>query len=405
MADEHLKTEVAIVGAGLVGLAAAVAMHQAGHAVVIIDRNQALGKKNNKKHSVSWDARIYAISPNNVAWLARLGVWQQLDQSRISPMKEMALWGDGTVEPLTLIADDIHADGLGFIVEAGRLMDALLATLQGLAIKTLFGVECESIVTAADSTQITLREKKAGVKTVTADLLLAADSSQSWIRNQLNFAVKQQPYAHVGVVANFKAEKSHDDIARQWFKPNSAEGLEVLAWLPLPDDHISIVWSVPPLVANDLMALAPQAFSQMVAVAGDHRLGDLALVTAPASFPLSLTTVPKPVQGTTILLGDAAHQVHPMAGQGVNLGFRDVVSLLDVLARKGTYQTINDGQLLRQYERERKVDVSKMVLLTDGLYQLFNNQSTTVKKVRRWGFEATKRQYLKDLLVKQAINM
>jgi ubiquinone biosynthesis UbiH/UbiF/VisC/COQ6 family hydroxylase len=403
--DDHLKAEIAIVGAGLVGLAAAVAMHQAGHSVVVVDRNAALKKTTKKTNNAIWDARIYAISPNNVAWLESLGVWQKLDQTRVSPMHGMALWGDATEAPLTLAADDIHADGLGVIVEAGKLMDALLECVKALDIKTVFGVECESVLTTKAYSEITLTKKTAGIKTITAGLLLAADGSQSWVRGQLNITLKHQAYEHVGVVANFKAEKSHQNIARQWFKPNSEAGLEILAWLPLPDNMISIVWSVPPNVANRLMALEPETLSQTVASAGGNRLGALSLVTEPASFPLNLSTVATPVVETVVLLGDAAHQVHPMAGQGVNLGFRDVVSLLAVLDQKHAYQTISDRQLLKQYERLRKIDVLKMVLLTDGLYQLFSHESTTVKKVRRWGFETTKQQFLKNLLVKQAINM
>lgn len=401
---KQLSVDIAIVGAGLVGLSAAIALHEAGHEVLVIDRHDPFERFQQSQDASIWDSRIYAISPNNALWLATLGVWKLLDQTRITKMQGMALWGDASSAPLNLSANDVNANGLGYIVEAGALMAALLSKLKALNVPTLFQHTCAHIQTNTMQSVISLK-KDTLATTVTAKLLLAADGVHSWVRSQLNFAIKNKAYDHTAVVANFQTSKSHQHIARQWFRKHDDQALHILAWLPLPENRISIVWSVPPTVADQLMAMDTAMFEKTVSDAGEHALGDLQLITAPATFPLNLNLVYSPVKETVVLLGDAAHQVHPMAGQGVNLGFRDVVSLVETLNKKHHYQQINDMQLLKQYERVRKVDVTKMVVLTDGLYQTFNSQLSLVKKVRHWGFETTKYQYLKDLLVKQAINM
>lgn len=402
MKDQTITTEIAIVGAGLVGLAAAVAMHEAGHQVVLIDCNNPSAQAQTSVDGR--DSRIYAISHQNAQWLASINIWQQLDVSRITTMRGMELWGDQTEWPLCLNAEDVQADQLGYIVEAGGLMRALLAKVEALRINTLFGYSCTNVTTAFNGTQLSVMSATATLQ-VNVALLLAADGHHSWVRTRLNFPVKRKPYAHTAVVANFKTEKPHHGIARQWFQLDHNAALQILAWLPLSNNHISIVWSVPPEFAQSLMDASDEDLCEKVAAAGAHKLGALTLVTPPACFPLALNIVDSSVMETVILLGDAAHQVHPMAGQGVNLGFRDMIGLVKVLSEKNVYQSINDKQLLKQYERARKVDIAKMVLLTDGLYHLFSHRSEIVKKVRYLGFEATKLQSLKTLLVKQAVNM
>jgi len=404
----NMHADAVIVGAGLVGLAAAIGMHEAGYKVFLVDE---------KKPKVvidpnEWDSRIYAISPRNAQWLAAIGVWQLLDLARIVEMQGMHIWNEQTDVPLTLLAEDAHEDGLGYILEASALMNAMLKKIETLGITTLFNVHCTALnVNQASPVNLILENtdvEHGNAKptiSVHATLLLAADGSQSWVRKQCNFAVNQKAYGHTAVVANFKVQKSHHNIARQWFQQDAENQLAILAWLPLPENVISIVWSASPTFAVELLALSPSHFAERVAAAGKYLLGDFTLLNTAHHFPLQLQTVERCVQDSVVLLGDAAHVVHPMAGQGVNLGFRDVENLIETLNIKNSYQAINDPQLLKQFVRDRKVDVAKMVMLTDGLYHLFNNQTHLIKKVRHFGFEATKLQYLKELLVNQAVNM
>lgn len=394
--------DIAVVGAGLVGLAAAVAMHMQGYRVALIDRQNPA---KNATNSHDWDARIYAISPKNIAFLSELGVWQQLDATRIGQMQGMEIWADTSEAPLALSEDGFQPHGLGAIVEAGALTKVLLEKVVLLGIPTFFEVTTEHLTVSHKQTQINLKNAQNVPLTISADLLLAADGNQSWIREQGDFSVTRSAYAHHGLVANFKAEFPHENIARQWFLADEDDHVQVLAWLPLPDNLISIVWSASPTFTEKLLQLDAATLTKKMAETGNHLLGSFELVTPPAAFPLALQKVEPIFSQSVVLLGDAAHQVHPMAGQGVNLGFRDVEDLLEILKNKHAYQAINDPHLLKQFARKRKVDVAKVMLVTDGLYHLFDHSAEWVKKVRNWGFEATKHRLSKAFLVKQAAKL
>lgn len=312
---------------------------------------------------------------------------------------------DASKEPLKLSAEDIHAKDLGEIIEASALTKVLLENVQTLNIPTFFEVNVENLTVSPEQSQLIFKNPQGKPITISADLLLAADGSQSWVREQCDFSVKRSAYAHHGLVANFKAEKNHQNIARQWFLKDEAGHVQVLAWLPLPDSLISIVWSASPEFTGQLLQLDAATLTKKVTEAGHDLLGNFELVTPPAAFPLALQKVEPVFSQSVVLLGDAAHQVHPMAGQGVNLGFRDIQDLLEVLNKKNPYQKINDAQLLKKYARMRKVDVAKVTMLTDGLYQLFDHPSDVIKKVRNWGFETTKHRLLKAALLNQAIKL
>lgn len=402
MENKPQHFDMIVVGAGLVGLAVAVAMHQQGYRVALVDRQNPEKLLSN---NTNWDVRIYAISQKNINFLKNLSVWQQLEATRIGQMQGMEIWADASDEPLKLSAEEVRAQDLGEIIEAGALTKVLLRKVQALEIPSFFEVNTENLMVSPEQTALTLKNGQGELLTISADLLLAADGSQSWVRTQCDFSVKRSAYAHHGLVANFKAEMPHNNIARQWFLTDEDSHVQVLAWLPLPDGLISIVWSASPTFTRELLQLDAAALAKRVAEAGHNLLGSFELVTPPAAFPLALQKVEPVFSQSVVLLGDAAHQVHPMAGQGVNLGFRDVQDLLEVLNKKNPYQKINDTQLLKKYARMRKVDVAKVSLLTDGLYQLFDHPSEAIKKVRNWGFETTKHRLLKALLLEQAIKL
>jgi len=401
--SEILRTDVAIVGAGLVGLAAAVAMHQAGFSVVLVDSRNPT---DTDFVDESWDARIYAISPKNAQWLNDLGVWQLMNQSRIGQMESMEIYGEADSSkaeqtPITLSANDVNADSLGYLVESKSLMQALLKQIDALGIQTRFDSPCEAVSNTRDKAVLKLPNQQS----LESTLLLAADGSHSWVRQQLNMSMQQKSYEQTAIVANFTATKPHGNIARQWFAQDVESHLNILAWLPLPDNTISIVWSVSTNYADELLRLSDDEFTNTVKSAGNSILGDFKLLSPAMRFPLSLQKTSTLAQNSVVLIGDAAHQVHPMAGQGVNLGFRDVVDLVDILRTKSQYQLLNDSSLLKQYARKRKVDVLNMVLLTDTLYQLFKSQNAAIKAVRSWGLSATNHQAIKKMLVSNAVSL
>jgi ubiquinone biosynthesis UbiH/UbiF/VisC/COQ6 family hydroxylase len=201
-------------------------------------------------------------------------------------------------------------------------------------------------------------------------------------------------------VANFDAELSHRNIARQWFKRDG-----VLALLPLPEKRVSMVWSTSEAQANKLRELPELELCQQVAEASSHTLGKLQIVTQPVGFPLNFVQVDKLVKPRLALIGDAAHGIHPLAGQGVNLGLRDSRKLATTLAADGLQTDCGDYRLLRRFERARKEDILAMELATDGLQKLFNNNNPTLARIRNLGLEITDHlPLLKNRLIQHSLN-
>ena len=233
---------------------------------------------------------------------------------------------------------------------------------------------------------------------ISAQLIVAADGGMSWVRSQAAIGTQCEPYRQFGVVANFAVERPHRGIARQWFREDG-----VLAWLPLPDQHISIVWGTDDAHTQALLAATSADFADEVARAGDKMLGEFRQVGAAAAFPLSLNRVASLVQPRLALIGDAAHSVHPLAGQGVNLGLRDAQSLSRVLLGRGAADC-GDLALLRRYERSRSGDIAAIQAVTDGLHHLFRSRNPWIAKLRNTGMSLTNRiGPLKSLLVRQAL--
>jgi 2-polyprenylphenol 6-hydroxylase len=383
--------DVAIVGAGLVGAALALALRDTGLSVALLDARapQPLPQ------DASWDSRVYAISPGSVAFLDALGVWADLPRARLTQVEAMRIFGDDALSELDFSAYDVGHAALAWIVESRLLQEALWQALQAAPHVSLrVPAEPAALTIDAQSAQITLASGEA----LHARLVVAADGARSWARAQAGIEAHDKDYDQLGVVANFATERAHGGTAFQWFQP---EG--VLAYLPLPGNQISMVWSLQTALAQELMALPPQTLCERVAQASGQRLGKLELITPPAAFPLHLIEPRQLTKPRVALVGDAAHQVHPLAGQGVNLGFGDAQALAQALRTRGP-RDCGDVLLLRGYERARREEILAMALVTDGLQGLFNRTGSGLGWLRNIGLTLTNRAgWLKNQLIKHAL--
>lgn len=397
---EKIDTDITVVGGGLVGMAAAVSLAQLGYQVVLVDQ-----KTSNIEISDDLDSRIYAISPTTVQWLNTLGVWQLIDTKRINPINAMHIFGDAgsSSSELNLLASEANAQNLGFIVENQQLMHALWQILKTLNIKIITNVECESLKLTQQKARLTLVNQQE----VEAQLVIAADGSNSWLRAQTDIAIHNQSYQHTAIVANLRCKMPHQNVAKQWFGGIESDYFgsnSVLAFLPLPNHQISIVWSLATDKAQMLMDLNDSDFIAQLSLQCGSALGDLQLVSQRLSFTLSKQHCKRLIDERFVLVGDAAHQIHPMAGQGVNLGFRDVMALEQVLTKIKLARTPVDQRALREYERARTFDILSMMALTDGLHHLFSQQTGLVKTLRNWGLSAINQQaMIKKMLIKMAV--
>ena len=380
-----MSARVLVAGGGPVGLAFACAVQ--GMEATVIEASPP------SPPADDFDVRIYALSPGSRAFLRDIGAWEHLDAGRIAAVRRMEVTGDRGAR---LQFGARPGAALAWIVEAGRLAAALEAqamslghvTLRRPAVAVAFGANAERAWVELE-----------GGERLEGDLLVGADGPDSRVRAAVGLAMQEHPYDEVALVANFATETPHGDVARQWFR---ADG--VLAWLPLPGSRISIVWSAPRAVAEALRSLAPEAFAARVRDAGAAVLGGMELVSEVRAFPLRRIAVPEPVAPGVALVGDAAHAVHPLAGQGVNLGFQDARQLAEVLAARTPLERPGDQRVLRRHARGRKEDVTAMHFLTDRLDRLFAAEGSGAALLRNAGMRAVDSQgWVKALLSDRAM--
>ena len=381
--------DVAIVGAGLVGAGLALALERSGLSVALLEPRAPVSP------GESWDSRVYAVSPGSAAFLSEVGAWHNVAEDRVARVETMRIFGDEQSSRLEFNAYDAGLRELAFIAESGRIQSALWQCLaRAPHVRLLCPVQCEALQQHLDYSEIVL----ANGNTLRAQLVVGADGALSWVREQAGIKVIVSDYAQCGVVANFNCALPHHDTAYQWFR---ADG--VLALLPLPGNRVSMVWSTSETHAQELLALGVGELAQRVSEASGSVTGTLDVITPAAAFPLKLQRVEQFVTSRLALVGDAAHNVHPLAGQGVNLGFRDARELAAVLCNRGAQRDCGDYALLRRYERARKEDVLTMQLATDGLQKLFASNAVWLSRARNLGLRMVESQpLLKNLLVKHA---
>ena len=379
--DRPENSDVLIAGAGLVGLALAPALVRAGLSVALADRaNVAMPEWD--PAAEDWDTRVYAISPGSAAFLRALGAWQALPPDRVTPVEAMRIEGDAGAL-LNFSAYELGERALAWIVEERALRAALLLLARSAGAAIHAPCAFESLSFSADAGSLRLADGG----TLTASLVVGADGVRSWVRDRAGIAAVATPYGQTAVVANFACERAHRGRAHQWFLGDGG----ILAWLPLPGRRISIVWSAPDALAQELLALPAEALAARVADQGGHALGAFECITRAAAFPLQLVKMPSVIAHRLALIGDAAHGVHPLAGQGVNLGFGDAEALATILRERGSLADPGAPILLDRYARRRAEPVLAMQTVTDTLAQLFGMTAPWIRSVRNIGMAAIDR--------------
>jgi len=350
--------DIAVVGGGPVGAAAALALHTSGFKVALIERSQPPAAYDSR----TYDIRVYAIAPQSMALLERLGVWPRIAAARVSPYRQMRVWVEQADSALCFSAADAGRNELGWIVEYGLIVDALWSALDGVAVYAPVGIE--SIQFNDDLPPVL---QFGDGRSLQARLLIAADGANSSLRHAAGIDTIGWAYSQRAIVCHVKTVQPHRHTAWQRFLRSGP-----LAFLPLAGDRCSIVWSADEALADELMALEDAAFRTRLGAALGGPLGAIVEATPRISLPLRLLHARDYVRPGLALIGDAAHTVHPLAGQGVNLGFADIETLVaELTAARDKRRDWSGIRTLQRYARARKSANLDMLAVTDGLYRLF----------------------------------
>lgn len=396
--------EVTVVGAGLVGACCALALARAGLRVALVDaepspdrRTELAGEASDQTSSqAEWDARIYAISPASVALLERIDAWRRVPRERIAACTHMRVFGDDPRACLEFGAYEFGVPALATMLESrtlARALDHALAETDGVT--RIAGARVVDIV--REGGRAVLRLHDGGH--LTSALVVGADGVHSQVRLLAGLSVTREDYGELGVVANFDTVEPHQGYAYQWFRGDS-----VLALLPLPGRRVSMVWSTPRAHAESLLAMSGAALADEVARASGYVLGALGTITGARGFPLVRQIASRMVADRIVLIGDAAHVVHPLAGQGLNLGLGDVATLVETVTGREPYRVLGDLRLLRRYERARAEPIAAMRAMTHGLHWLYGLPGGMPKRLRSAGLNLTNRlTVVRSMLARHAI--
>ena len=372
-----------MVGGGPVG--ASLARGLAGLRVALLARPHGKAGK-----QASFDSRVYALSPGNVAWLKEIGAWQSLPAERLTPVHAMRVYGDGPRARIEFDAYEAGVAELAWMVEDAALQEALWRGLEAL------DARCERLQVEDDKAVLSLADGSV----IRSDLIVGADGAESFVRREAGIAVREKDYGQSALVANFVAEKPHGNIAYQWF-----QGGAVLALLPLPGARVSMVWSLPNAEAARLQAVSQQVFCREVAAGARGELGNLELESPVRGLALRRLAAARMIAPRVALAGDARHVIHPLAGQGLNLGLQDARALAAAVLGRESVRDPGDERVLRRYERGRAEPILAMDAMVEGLFRLFGARNPTLARLRNAGLNLVDGlPVLKNVLMRQAMD-
>lgn len=387
--------DITIVGGGMVGLTLAAALKDTDLRIAVVE-----GHEPERELNELTDVRVSALSRASEQILKNVGAWPGIEQRRTSAYSAMEVWEQDSFARIEFNAGHLGQPNLGHIVENRVIQLALLDKVSSQENVTMFmPAKCVSLVMGESEAWLTLDNSQA----LTSKLVIGADGANSWVRKQVDIPLTHWDYGHSALVANIETDENHERVARQVFTP-----LGPLAFLPLSKSNMSsIVWSTEPSRTEQLLKMSDDEFNKHLSAEFDMRLGRCKVIGARQTFPLKMRYARDFVLDRVALVGDAAHTIHPLAGQGVNLGLLDAASLAqELVALWNDGKDIGKRSHLRAYERWRKAEAAKMVAAMQGFKDLFEGGNPAKKLLRGIGMSLTSKvPGAKDEIMRRALGL
>ncbi|WP_184232675.1 FAD-dependent 2-octaprenylphenol hydroxylase [Aeromonas veronii] len=371
------NVDVVIVGGGMVGLGLAAALKHSALKVLVVE-----GQLPDPQLGEVADNRVSALSLASQQILRHVGAWDGIEARRLQAYDKMAVWEQDSFGHIDFDAASLRQANLGHIVENRVIQLALLEAIEGASnIQLLTPARAKSLQSGPAGALLLLEDGQA----ISAKLVVAADGAHSWVRRQADIPLTSWDYGHHALVATVRCAEPHEAVARQIFTPDGP-----LAFLPLWQENLcSIVWSLPAARAEVLCTCDDEQFNRQLTAAFDARLGLCKVEGARSAIPLTARYARDFARERLVLVGDAAHTIHPLAGQGVNLGMLDAAALAEqILQNHAAGEDIGLLGNLRSYERWRKSEAARMLAAMEGLKRLFSGANPLKKLVRGVGLRA-----------------
>lgn len=383
--------DVAIVGSGVVGATLACLLAEAGCHVALVD-----GIARHPARDEPWDLRTFSLTPASRRILTAAGAWPRMDLARVAPYHGMQVWDAAGSGMIDFDAAANARSTLGYIAEQSNLLHGLFAALQTHSRVALITGVVETLLPAPDGVNLQL----SGGRGLQARVIAACDGADSPLRELVGIELEVREYTQHAVVANVRTERPHGGIARQRFLADGP-----LAFLPLPDPQwCSVVWSTSEAHAAQAVAEDDASFRAELGDAFEHTLGAVVYTSRRLRFPLRWRHATRYSAERVVLAGDSAHLMHPLAGQGMNVGLLDAAVLAECIARAGRHALRHPRALFRRYERRRRTEVLMMLEATDRLCRLFAHPHPAVAWLRNTGLGLTNHMTLvKRLLMSHAM--
>lgn len=387
--------DMMIVGGGIVGLTLACALAQQTTLSIVVLEAQSQLQSWSSDHQ---HHRVSAISLSSQRVFQALDIWDAIAEKRISPFTKIMVWDANNKNELCFNSSDIHEHILGYIIENNAIHDSLKEKLKShIRVEMIDSIALDSYHEDNDSIKIYSKDDRL----FEAKLAIAADGANSWLRQQANIDVNRFNYQQKAIVSTIYTEKPHLNVARQVFLPTGP-----LAFLPLSNANAcSIVWSLPLEDEKRLSALDATQFKNELSQAFSYRLGAVVDMDKRYTFPLYKQQAKHYIQSKVVLVGDAAHTVHPLAGQGLNMGLLDATSLCEVIEHAMEKSTeFNRFETLRRYERWRKADNMSLALGIDIIKKLYASATPPIPSFLSIGLSLTNRmQLIKKMFTNHAV--